>query len=64
MACECRVEHMGDGVLCSLQLREAAVAAMIRAQQEKAKPQAQPPILEERVSGKPSGMLLLFTTCS
>ena len=38
-----------------LQLREAAVAAMIRAQQEKAKPQAQPPSLEERASGKPAG---------
>lgn len=38
-----------------LQLREAAVAAMLRAQQEKAKPQAQPPSLEERASGKPAG---------
>ena len=40
-----------------LQLREAAVAAMIRAQQEKAKPQAQPPSLEERASGKPAGRI-------
>ena len=31
------------------------MAAMIRAQQEKAKPQAQPPTLEERASGKPAG---------
>lgn len=40
-----------------LQLREAAVAAMIRAQQEKAKPRANPPSLEERVSGRPAGKL-------
>ncbi len=37
------------------QLREAAVQAMIRAQQEKGKPQAKPPSLEERVSSKPAG---------
>lgn len=43
-----------------LQLREAAVAAMIRAQQEKAKPQAQPPSLEERASGKPAGRVIIL----
>lgn len=31
------------------------MAAMIRAQQEKAKPQANPPSLEERASGRPAG---------
>ncbi len=43
--------------LSVLQLREAAVAAMIRAQQEKGKPQTNPPSLEERASGRPAGEL-------
>ena len=41
------------------QLREAAVQAMIRAQQEKGKPQDKPPSLEERISSKPAGALCM-----
>ncbi len=36
------------------------MAAMIRAQQEKAKPQAQPPSLVERASGKPAGRVIIL----